>query len=381
MELARESRGFAAPGPAARGSRAPVSISGAGPAGLAAAITLTRAGIPAVVRELRSDVGGRFHGDYQGIENWTTPGDVLEELDAIGIEPTFDHAAFREGLFFDPSGREFLLRSPDPFFYLVRRGCARGTLDSALKQQALSCGVEIRMGRRTGAADRPEIVSHGPRGCAVVAVGYVFETEMADGVFGVLSDDLAPKGYSYLLVHGGFGTVAACLFSDFPGQKRYLAQTLEFFEKRAGLRMRNPVAFGGTGQVFPPGSALRGGILLAGEAAGFQDALWGFGIRYALLSGHLAARALLAGRPEDYDSLWRTRFGGLLRTSFVNRFFYARMGHRGYRWLMGALRRAPDPREWLRRFYGPRLWKRALFPVAAGMDGWTRRLRGIPNSD
>ena len=367
--------------PSVHAGRAPVSISGAGPAGLAAAITLARAGVPAVVRELRSDVGGRFHGDYQGIENWTTSGDVLEELEEIGIEPTFEHTGFREGLFFDPSGREFVLRSPNPLFYLVRRGCSPGTLDSSLKEQALSRGVEIRLGDRTDPADRPEIVSHGPRGCAAVAVGYVFETDMADGVFGVLSDDLAPKGYSYLLVRGGFGTVAVCLFSDFPGQKRYLAATVEFFQKRAGLKMRNPAAFGGTGQVFPPASALQEGILLAGEAAGFQDALWGFGIRYALLSGHLAARSLSAGRPEDYDALWRTRFGGLLKTSFVNRFFYARMGHPGYRWLMRALRRTRDPREWLRRFYAPRLWKRALFPLAARADGWTRRLAKVRDSD
>jgi flavin-dependent dehydrogenase len=357
---------------AARRGRAPVSISGAGPAGLAAAITFARVGIPAVVRELRQDVGGRFHGDYQGIENWTTRGDVLEELEAIGVEPTFDHVAVREGLFFDPSGREFALRSPDPFFYLVRRGCGPGTLDTSLKDQAVACGAEIRLGERTAAGNRAEIVSHGPRGCATVAVGYLFDTAMPDGVFGVLSDELAPKGYSYLLVHGGFGTVAACLFADFGGQKRYLDRTIEFFEKRAGLRMRNPRPFGGTGQVFPPGSACRGGVLLAGEAAGFQDALWGFGIRYALLSGHLAARALCSGHPEAYDRLWKTRFGGLLRTSFVNRFFYSRMGHPGYRWLMRTLRRAPDPRQWLCRFYAPRFWKKLLSPLAVRADGWTR---------
>ncbi|HKA36092.1 MAG TPA: hypothetical protein VKH43_04685 [Thermoanaerobaculia bacterium] len=320
-------------------------------------------------------MGGRFHGDFQGIENWTTRGDVLEELSRLGIEPSFDYAPFREGLFFDPSGREFALRSPDPFFYLVRRGCGRGTLDTALKEQALSCGVQIRLGDRTGAGDQPAIVSHGPRGCAAVAVGYVFDTPMPDGIFGVLSDELAPKGYSYLLVRGGLGTVASCLFADFRGQKDYLNRTVEFFEKRAGLRMRNPRLFGGTGQVFPPRSALRGGALLAGEAAGFQDALWGFGIRYALLSGHLAARALSGGRPEEYDRLWRERFGGLLRASFVNRFFYGRMGHPGYRWLMGRLRRAPDPREWLRRFYAPRFWKRALSPLACRADGWTKLLR------
>jgi len=47
------------------------------------------------------------------------------------------------------------------------------------------------------------------------------------------------------------------------------------------------------------------------------------------------------------------------------------MGHPGYRWLMRALRRAPDPREWLRRFYAPRIWKSLWAPMAARLDGWS----------
>ena len=40
-------------------------------------------------------------------------------------------------------------------------------------------------------------------------MGYVFDTDMSDGVFGVLSDRLAPKGYAYLLIHRGRGTIGA----------------------------------------------------------------------------------------------------------------------------------------------------------------------------
>ncbi len=63
-----------------------IEISGAGPAGLAAALTVTAAGQRARVYERRSDVGGRFHGDFQGLENWTTDIDVLEELASLGID-------------------------------------------------------------------------------------------------------------------------------------------------------------------------------------------------------------------------------------------------------------------------------------------------------
>ncbi len=349
----------------------PVSISGAGPAGLAAAVTLARAGVPAVVRECRPDVGGRFHGDFQGIENWTTAGDALEELASLGIEPRFEFTPCREGIFYGPNGRESVLRSSHPFLYLVRRGPGPGTLDTGLKETAVQCGVELRLGEReNSSAGGPAIRAHGPRGCDAVAVGYVFHTDMPDGVFGALSDLLAPKGYAYLLIHRGEGTVAACLFDEFAREKQYLERTLDFFDRRVGLRMTAPRRFGGTGQFRLARSACKEGVLLAGEAAGFQDALWGFGIRYALLSGCLAARALLSG--ADYDRLWKRRFGGLQRTSVVNRFFFARMGHPGYRWLMRALSRAPDPREWLRRFYAPSRWKSAWAAVAARADGWTR---------
>jgi len=270
-------------------------------------MTLARAGVPVVVHEFRHEVGSRFHGDFQGIENWTTPGDVLEELRELGIETRFDLVPCREGVFYGPTERESVLRSADPLFYLVRRGPDPGTLDSGMKAAAIECGVELRFGEREEApASRTAIRAHGPRGSDAVAVGYVFDTDMSDGVFGVLSDRLAPKGYSYLLIHRGHGTIAACLFDEFEDERRYLDRTLEFFERRVGLRMRSPHRFGGTAQFRLTRSACSGGVLLAGEAAGFQDALWGFGIRYALLSGCLAARALLSG--ADYDRLWKRRF-------------------------------------------------------------------------
>jgi len=44
----------------------------------------------------------------------------------------------------------------------------------------------------------------------------------------------------------------------------------------------------------------------------------GFGIAYALRSGHLAARAMLKG--EDYDALWKREFGYYLRKDAAYRF-------------------------------------------------------------
>jgi flavin-dependent dehydrogenase len=358
--------------PPGRGDRMTLAISGAGPAGLAAAITAARAGVRATVFERRSDVGGRFHGDFQALENWTTRGDVLEEFASIGIAPTFPHVPVREAVFFDPRGREYRLRSPGTVFYLVTRGPQEGSLDSGLHDQATAAGVEIRFGEECRRLPEGGIVTHGPRAADVIAVGYVFQTSMPDGIFTAFSDELAPKGYSYLAVHAGRGTVASCLFEDFHSEKTRLARTVEFFERRAGLRMQAPRFFGGTGNFGYPSTARQGSILFAGEAAGFQDDLWGFGIRHAVLSGSLAARAWIDGRVESYDRLWRRRLGGLLKASAVNRRIFAALGDRGYPRLLARLAAQKDPRIWLRKRYAGTLAKALAFSLLRRISPPTR---------
>jgi flavin-dependent dehydrogenase len=344
--------------------RCPIHIVGAGPAGLAAALTVARAGGRAIVHERCSDVGGRFHGDLQGIENWTTAGDALEELASFGIESSLPARPVREGVFFDPEGREYRYASPDPLFYLVRRGAAPGTLDQCLKAQAVEAGVEIRFCDPRARLPEGGIVAGGPRAADTIAVGYVFETDRCDGVFAALSERLAPKGYAYLLISAGRGTVAACLFDDFHRERLYLERTVDFFREKVGLTMRNPVRFGGAGNILLPKSARHGPILFIGEAAGFQDALWGFGIRIGMRTGHLAARALLEESPESYDPAWRACLGRLLGTSLVNRFAFARLGDRGYVRFMKGITRTPDARRWLRGHYAGTIVKSLLLPIA-----------------
>jgi flavin-dependent dehydrogenase len=66
-----------------------ISIVGGGPAGLACAIVLARAGYRVVIHEQHTRVGSRFHGDFQGLENWSSDQDVLDELALSGIQALF----------------------------------------------------------------------------------------------------------------------------------------------------------------------------------------------------------------------------------------------------------------------------------------------------
>src|SRR5574337_935390 len=125
-------------GPRLDGKEAAVEVAGAGPAGLAAAITLARAGCRVVVHEAQRRVGHRFApADLQGLENWTTDGDVLAAFQDEGLDTGFECRAFAQGLAFDAWDRAYLLASGSPLVYVVERGPGPRSLDSALLGQAL----------------------------------------------------------------------------------------------------------------------------------------------------------------------------------------------------------------------------------------------------
>jgi len=339
-----------------------ITVVGAGPAGLACTIALARAGRRVVVRERQPAAGVRFHGDFQGLENWTGDSDALEELRAEGIAPKFENAAIFEGTVFDSRGRTYLVRSARPLYYLVRRGNEPGTLDRALLEQAIAAGAEVRFLDRVETVAGPAVFASGPRRADAIAVGYTFETDMADGHWLALDNHLAPLGYSYLLVHGGRGTIASCMFAGFKNWAIHVQRTVSFFEEKTGLVMRNPRRFGGYAAFRPPHPASAGGHPVAGEEAGLQDALAGFGIRYALRSGLLAARSIIEG--TDYAQLWRRELLPLVRAAMVNRFVFNTLGEFGWQLALQKLS-GSDTGAILRRFYRPSLWSRLAFPLAS----------------
>jgi flavin-dependent dehydrogenase len=343
---------------------APITICGAGPAGLSAAITLRLLGLHPVVYERGPTVGARFHGDFQGIENWTTQPDVLEEFRQLGLDLSAAGLPIHKVTCFSPSGRMMELTSHQPFLYLVRRGPSPGTLDSHLLHIALTLGVEVRFGQRCEPVSSPAILAHGPTRPRILALGYTISTDAPDGVFAVLDNDIAPGGYAYLLIHGGKGTLAVCLFSGFAQAREFLERAVGFFSRHAPCSMVNATLFGGTGAYALPASTAAGFLLRVGECAGFQDACWGFGLRYAILSGILAARSLGEGSPDSYDVAWRARLAPLVRSALVNRLFYNPFGSFSYRWFLWRLARSADVRDTLRRYYAPAWWKNLLVPIA-----------------
>ena len=339
-------------------------IVGAGPAGLAAAITLARAGRRVVVHEAAAEVGTRFQGDHQGLENWTSENDVLDDLRGQSIACNFTATPCRGGVAFDAWGTRYEICSDRPLFHMLERGPGPGTLDSALLAQALELGVEVRFSSRVRQIEGPGILAAGPRAADAIAVGLHFETSLPDGWWVVCDDDLAPQGYAYLLVADGRGTLKSCMFSGFKREAGYVARTIERFRDLVGLDMKTPRPHGGAGNFRIPASAYSGTHPVVGEQAGFQDTLWGCGMRFAIASGVLAARSL--SDSGDCDARWQAALGPTLRAAVVNRAVYGALGNAGYRRFLRRTSARGDARRFLRRHYGRSWLKSLLYP-------WARR--------
>jgi len=340
-----------------------ITVIGAGPAGLSAAIVLAKNQYGVTVYEKAPDVGHRLNGEFQGLENWSSEEDAAEFLGDLALDLNFLCKPYRGGVVFAAESTPVWVWSDRPIFYLIRRGAMAGALDAGLKEQALSLGVDIRFNQRidVGAICGKAVVAAGPRGFKEVAAGATFETDMEDGAAVILDDGIAPKGYAYLLVSEGRGTMAAVLYREYGRVNGCFGKTVKFFRDSLGMTMRNEKRFGSYGDFSIGDSQIRGGKLYVGGAAGFQDCLRGFGMRYAILSGYLAARSIIDG--SDYDELWRKDLKPMIETSLVNRYLFERCGNTGYRFLAGKLA-GSRPREFLMRLHGHYFLKRLLLPLA-----------------
>ena len=117
---------------------------GAGPAGLAAAIVLAKGGRDVELHEWHRHVGARFHGDFQGLENWSCDEDTLCELQSWGIDINFLAHPVRTGTGFDARGRRHEISARRPLYYLVERGGSVQSLEYGLLKQAEALGTSFR---------------------------------------------------------------------------------------------------------------------------------------------------------------------------------------------------------------------------------------------
>ena len=304
-----------------------ISILGAGPSGLSAAITLAQNGRTATVYEHREYPGAKYKNGWQILENYSSDIDALTDLQLMGIQPDFYYHPQYAVDFYDSRLREFSLSSKKPFGYLVKRGGDTDTLDTALYRTARQLGVLFNCNTRIQPMN-VDIIGGGSSFVSGVSKEIVFTTSASDTCITILDNYLTPLGFSYLFIINGHGTIGAAILRDFKYIDMYAETVVLRFRQITDFDIRNIQESTSSVDFFIPKTAVENSHLYVGEAAGFQDFLFGLNIRRALQSGYLAAKSIIEGIP--YDDLWKKYFDVKMKNSILNRFIYEKCGNSGY---------------------------------------------------
>lgn len=343
-----------------------ITIVGAGPAGLTAAIVLRQNGFEVDLYEQNDNVGLRFNGDFQGLENWSDKEDTLDIFKKLGLEINFLCQPYygEDGYFYGPDKNKVVVKSSRPLFYLIERGSNENSLDRGLLKQAESTGANIIWNKKIEAVPEGKaIVGTGPKAADAIAKGMVFKTTHENLFIGFLDNDIAPKGYAYLLVNDGKATFATCLFEDFKNEKNYYQKALKTLESVIDIDKSDVKGFGGFVNYFnEPKYTKNDCILYVGENAGFQDLLWGFGIKYAVMSGYFAAQSIITGK--DYRELCEQNLGQKLRASLANRYLFSSLTNFGYNLVLSKLGSLNDVILPLRKHYNMSAGKKLFYSIA-----------------
>jgi len=287
---------------------------------------------------------------------------MLAKLD---IAINFFVAPLYEATFFDCRLRPHTMRSAQPFGYFIQRGRRAGedktrvSLDDGLCQQALLAGVSIHYKSRISPTNA-DIIATGPASAHGLAKEMTFLTDAPDTVWVLFDMKYAPGGYAYLFVQNGMATFGCAI-------TRHLNAINSYFDA-ALLRIKTifpfPIREEQKGYSFMDfrlkSSAIDHDKLYIGEAGGFQDYLFGLGLRYAFMTGAFAAMSLI--QQKSYDDLWKEDLGCSQEISLVNRYLYERGGNFG---LSTFIRRAEkrDLKQYLALWQTASPWKKALLPL------------------
>ena len=317
-----------------------VRIAGAGLAGLVAANVLARAGRSVEVYEKKSRLLPSSGPHTEGIRNYGAT-DAVTELATVG----FDLKPFQ-------TVRRTIRRSPNyrnvlhgPAYYLFMRGREEHTVDQILYRDAKAHGAVFHFGKALEASEA-DIAATGPpsQRSNILGTGYTFTTEGSplepDTVYALLDNTVSPGGYLVITPGIGFNSIYSVSWKELRFE-RLLAMTEAAFElpwirELLGTSRRVAKIHGRAYYAEDPISeAIRGTTLLVGEAGGFQDAIAGFGFRFAVLSGGLAAIAIRDG--QDYRELLRERFGKEFQDAFGFRIWLDRASNDDFDKLVASM--------------------------------------------
>ncbi|MFQ5752972.1 MAG: NAD(P)/FAD-dependent oxidoreductase [bacterium] len=301
---------------------------------MSAAINLKKAGFEVEVHEKKS-YSGKHTNDFQFLENWTLHEDVLDFLTKINIKTDFYKKEWYALDFLSPSLKKYSGKSPTTLMYLVKRGRAKDSIDTALEKQAQNYRIKIIYNSKLKPHEA-DIIASGPKTPTWIATGIKFECDCADKSMVLLDHRLSLQAYSYCIVNDRVAEITCCNPFKTKDIKARLAATIKKFESILNIKVNNILErFSASVNFEHLTKAKINSQYFVGEAAGFQDKFAGFGMVYAFKSGYYAAKSLIENL--DYDRLWQKDFLKQLNVSATNRMLYGRLSNEGFEKLIDVL--------------------------------------------
>ena len=346
----------------------PIHIMGAGLSGLAAATTLAKAGVEVHVHDVREDSGKRFDGDFQALENWSMDADFFDQLRSWGYDPSeFKATEFSVVDLIHPDDEISKTHTPGIAYRIVERGTSDHTIDQGFKRMAIAAGANLHYKSRVKEEDC-QIIACGPKGTSAVAYGEIFNTKHPNHIAFQMNDKLAPGSYSYLIIIDGVGLICTCLWRKQKGSDRFLNETIAWYQdKYPEIDMEPIKRVGGKGDFTINKNYFQDGRYYVGESGGLQDFMWGFGMRMAVWSGHLAAEDILGNC--NYEKEVRKQLMPYVKTSVANRFLMNRVGDRTFKfmcksWMRNQAKKG-DGLVWIGNLFRPKWYKTMLYYIVS----------------
>jgi flavin-dependent dehydrogenase len=226
--------------------------------------------------------------------------------------------------------------------------------------QASKLGVNLHFNSKLSQKEA-DIAATGPAFKEVMGIvkGIVFNTDVADTAVAVFNNKLAFKGYSYFLVTKKYGCMCTVVLDELWRVNECYEKTKEFFMKERKLKIGSFKEVAGYGS-FSLRIARKRTDLSIGEAVGLQDFLGGFGMRFAITSGFLAAQSVIENR--DFGRIASRRFQNKLKAGVVNRYLWENVLSNGdYSFLISI---SEFVKRNLRSMYNYNLLQRMIYPLA-----------------
>lgn len=282
-----------------------MKILGAGISGLTSAINLAKAGYKVKLYEKNKEIGDQIRQTAQALPNFIEDGNIIENLERCNIKINSTYPIKKAELFFN--GKKIEIETKKPLGYTVLRGGSK-SFEIYLKKQAEKEGVKVKTNMKKNI--KTDIIATGPRNPLAIIYGRVYNGDFNPKKVKIFIDfGDCPGGYTYLYPHNKkrasfvIGSTSRnrlnlkrAIEKLYEKNKRYLnfdkSSFLYEFSRFADFRI--------------PQTAVINNSIYVGESAGFQDPLAGFGMRYAIKSGFLAAKSI--DKNVDYDYLWKREF-------------------------------------------------------------------------